>query len=174
MADDKDGQAVAADNKPAGFGVVKVIVLVIVGLVLIAATVIGTLYFLGVFGGGEELAKPAAEQEQSAALPSAIYYPIKPPFIINYQVRGRQRFLQVSVTVMTRESDAMDAVKMHLPLIKSRLNLLFGGESYEELHTAEGKELLRQKALAEIQDILQEEIGKPGIEQVLFEDFIMQ
>ena len=87
---------------------------------------------------------------------------------------ARRRKAKISLSVMTREPDTVDAVQTHLPLIKNSLVMLFSGELYEDLQTAEGRELLRQKTLMAIQDLLKEEIGKPGIDQVLFEDFIMQ
>jgi len=52
--------------------------------------------------------------------------------------------------------------------------MLIGGQLYEEIQTAEGKELLRQQCLQELQKIMQEEIGKPGVEQVLYTNFVMQ
>jgi flagellar FliL protein len=52
--------------------------------------------------------------------------------------------------------------------------MLFSGESYEELQTHEGKELLRQKSLTALQELLQQEVGKSDIEEVLFTSFVMQ
>jgi flagellar FliL protein len=61
-----------------------------------------------------------------------------------------------------------------MPMIRNALVLQFGGQVYADLQTAEGKELLRQQALENIQNLLQQEIGKPGVEQVLFTNFVMQ
>ena len=52
--------------------------------------------------------------------------------------------------------------------------MLFSGQEFEALQTPEGKEALRQASLAEVQKVMQEKIGKPGVEQVLFTDFVMQ
>ncbi len=174
MAEDNDTEQEQEEGKEAqGSNLKKITIIAAVGFLLVVGTVAGTLYFLGVFGDEEVVIEEVEEDQQPSHAP-AIYYPIKPAFIINFRVRGRQRLLQIAVTVMTREVDAVDAVQTHLPLIKNKLVMLFGGEVYEDLHTAEGRELLRQKTLEAVQDVLQQEIGKPGIEQVLFEDFIMQ
>ncbi len=37
-----------------------------------------------------------------------------------------------------------------------------------------GKDILRQQALDEVQRVLEEETGEPGVEQVLFTNFVMQ
>jgi flagellar FliL protein len=164
----------SSDKAGSSGGKKKLIILIAIGALLITISVGGTLYFLGFFNAEEASGEDVVPGEITEMKEPAIYYPLKPPFIVNYQSRGRQRFLQVSVTVMAREQDAIDAIQMHMPLIKNRLVMLFSGEVYEELHTDEGRELLRQKTLMAIQTILQQEIGKPGIEQVLFENFVMQ
>jgi flagellar FliL protein len=82
--------------------------------------------------------------------------------------------LQAELTLMTRDGSVIGAVELHQAMIRNSLIMLIGGKSFEDLQTAEGKELLRQDCLQEIQRLLQQEIGKPGIEQVLFTDFVMQ
>ena len=173
MAEDSD-QA-GADEKPSG-GKKKVIMLAVVGLLLIGLSVGGTLLALQFLAPEPP---PPAEGEAAAAAPEpvkqpAIYFPLKPPIIVNFQARGRQRFLQAEVTLMARENQVIEAIELHMPMIRNSLVLLFSGQIYDELQTAEGKELLRQQALEELQALLQQEIDRPGIEQVLFTNFVMQ
>lgn len=118
---------------------------------------------------GAESAAPAVAQKKEA-----IYLQMKPAFIVNFKADGKQRFLQVSLSVMARERDALDAVRTHTPLLRNNLVLLFSTQDFSNLQTPEGKDVLRQLALEEIQSLLQEEIGRPGIEQVLFTNFVMQ
>lgn len=119
-----------------------------------------------------------AVDETAAAAPerpaSALYYPLRPPFVVNFEHRGRVRYLQVSITLMARDPAVIEAVQQHMPLIRNRVILLLGGEDFEELRTDEGRELLRLALLEALQEILEEELGKPGIEQVLFTNFVMQ
>ena len=104
----------------------------------------------------------------------AIYHQMKPAFIVNFKADGKQHFLQVSLSVMARERDAIDAVRTHTPLLRNNLVLLFSTQNFSNLQTPEGKDVLRQLALEEVQGLLQEELGRPGIEQVLFTNFVMQ
>ena len=159
----------------------KLIILLVVGLVLIGISVAGTLAALSVLSGGDSKDDMAAAdatgeviESTSDAKSPAIYYPIKPPIIVNFSVKGRQRYAQVEVTLMTREEDVVAAIELHAPMITNALVLLIGGQAYEEIKTAEGKELLRQQCLQELQSILEKEIGKPGVEKVLFTNFVMQ
>lgn len=154
-------------------------------LLLLVATILATLFLLGAFDGGDddtdssddsgtELVDPEAPAAATPARAPAMYFPVKPAFVINYQSGGRTRFLQVEVSLLTRDQEIFSALQQHLPLIKNRLVLLFSGEVFAELQTNEGKELMRQKALTAIQEILVQEVGREGVEQVLFTDFVMQ
>ncbi len=157
----------------------KLLMLVGVALVLVVISVGGTLAVLNI------LAPPSPEEEVAAAedgtaeeakpaLKKAIYYPIKPPILVSYDGRGRQRLLQAEITLLTRDNDVIAAIEMHMPMIRNALVLLMGGRTYEEVQTAEGKELLRVACLQELQRLLEKEIGKPGVEQVLFTGLIVQ
>src|SRR5690606_26831659 len=111
--------------------------------------------------------------DESAKKP-AIYYPLQPVFIVNFESQGRQRFLQAELNLMLRDEAVIAALELHMPAIRNSLVMLFSGQTYEDLQTAEGKELLRQQALLNVQEVLEKEIGKPGVEQVLFTNFVMQ
>lgn len=183
MAEDTEDQEQTetegdGDKGSAG-GKKKLILLIVIGLLVVAGSVGGTLFALGFFDADEaELVEgdEAGEVEEEVVdKPSpAMYFPIKPAFVVNFQSRGRQRYLQTDITIMTRDVDAFTALQSHAPLVKNRLVMLLGGEMYVELQTDEGKELLRQKALEALQEIMQQEIGKPGIDAVLFTNFVMQ
>ena len=177
MADDKEKpeDGAEAGEKPAGKK--KLIMMVVVGVVLIALSIGGTLMALKMLTPEpvvEEGAEGEVAEEVEPPKQSAIYFPLKPAIIVNFQARGRQRYLQADLTLMTRENDVIEAVETHMPMIRNALVLQFGGQLYADLQTAEGKELLRQQALENIQKLLQQEIGKPGVEQVLFTNFVMQ
>jgi len=150
----------------------KLILFAIIGLVVLGAAGGGAMFFLG--GKKDADSEKGAKEEHAKPVhKDAIYSQIK-QITVGLQTPGRQRFLQVSITVMSRDQAAIEGVQNHMALIENRLNLLLGGESFEELQTSEGRELLRQKVLSAIQEILQQEIGETGIEQVYFENFVMQ
>ncbi len=173
MADDEDEVQEAAGKG----GKKKLMLLLAVGIVLIGLSVGGTLLAISMLSPTEDVVAEDPSEEEVIEEPErapAIYYPLKPPIIVNFNARGRQRYLQAELTLMTREEDVISAIELHMPMIRNSLVLLFGGQAYDELQTAEGKEILRQDALAEIQRLLEQEIGKPGVEQVLFTNFVMQ
>ncbi len=175
MAEDEEGV------EESGGGKKKLIIMIVVGLVLVGLSVGGTLFALKMMGGDEDIATggDAAVGEADAAPAEevrkpAIYFPLKPTIIVNFNARGRQRFLQAEVSLMVRDEDVVAAIEEHSTMLQHGLLMLFSGQDYSELQTAEGKELLRQMALEEVQRMLEQEIGKPGVEQVLFTNLVMQ
>jgi flagellar FliL protein len=165
---------------------VKILLFGVLPLLLIVIIVFGTLFVAGVIPGEhgdtaaveasadateEDMAADDGEEEEQAA---AIYLPIEPAFVVNFASQGKARFLQVTVEVMTRDPAVPEKVQLHMPVIRNNLMLLFSDQVYDDVSTLEGKESLREEALATIQAILEEETGDPGVEQVYFTSFVMQ
>ena len=144
------------------------ILFIIIAVLLVAASVGGTLFFLGGTGGNE------ADEVVEDVTPEAIYYALNPKFKTNYDVNGRPRLFQVAITLVTREQDVIKGLSQHAPTIKGKLVILLSGQKFDDLQTPEGRESLRQQCLDAVQQIMNTEIGKPGVEQVLFTDFVMQ
>lgn len=142
-------------------------------VLLVILSVGGTLLTMHIVAAAKEKAQQALEEPKPTKMP-AIYYPIKPPIVANFSARGRQRMLQAELTVMTRDASVISAIELHQPMLRNALVLLYSGQDFAELQTAEGKELLRQASLQELQRLLEKETGRPGIEQVLFTNFVMQ
>lgn len=148
------------------------ILFIAIGILLVASSISGTLFFINSADESDEI----TEEEEIAeeVQPPAIYFAINPKFQTNYEVNGRQRLFQLGISLVTREQDVIDALAIHVPLVKSKLNIMLSGQKFEELQTPEGREALRQECLEAVQQILNTEIGKPGVEKVLFTDFVMQ
>jgi len=158
----------------AGKGRLKLIIVIVVAmLVAVALSVGGTLYFMG---KGDDLG--GSKSEEAVAVVSgkqpAIYEVLMPAFVVNFNHKGRQRYMQVSIALMTRDQSALDALKVHMPLLRNRLVMLLSSQDFEALKTPVGKEMLRQQATASVQELAQKEIGKLAVEQVLFTNFVLQ
>lgn len=146
--------------------------LIIIIVVLVVLLVGGGAAAFFMMSGSDE--KVADAEEQAPQQSPAIYFDFKPPFIVNFQMNGRQRYVQISLSIMTRQGAVVDALQKHMPLIRNNLLMVFSSQDFEMLRSPEGKETLRQMALEELQKILNEQIGEPGVEQVLFTNFVMQ
>jgi flagellar FliL protein len=147
---------------------------------IIAAAVVallaagGSAYF---FIGKKEPAEPDAKAAKAHAEPKGppIYVEFDPPFVVNFEARGAVRFLQITAQVMTRDPATAEMVKLHDPVVRNDLLLLFGSQTYELLSTREGKEELRKQALQSVAKVIASEGGQSkNVEQLYFTSFVMQ
>jgi flagellar protein FliL len=144
----------------------------------------GTFFALSLLGDKkpEVAEQPAAEEhgEKAAEEPAggekkvAIYEALEPAFLANFLIGGRQHYVQLSLTAMAREQEGIDGLRNHMPLIRNRVVMILSGEAFENLQTDAGRVELQKNILAAMQEVLQKETGKPGIDQVFFTNFVMQ
>ena len=165
-------------------GKVKVIILVaVVVLIVLAGGTTAALYFGGVIGHSA----PAAEGDQAAEQPAAEdkakkdeakappkYLALDPPLVVNFERQGGVGFLQVTMQVMARKQEALDAVQDNMPMIRNNLLLLLGSQTYETVSTRDGKEKLREEAKEEVNKVLAKVGSEDKIEAVYFTGFVMQ
>ncbi len=168
--------AATAEDKPVGKSKVKLIVLIVVALLLaIGFSIGGTLFFLGKGDSvASEKAGEAGDEVVAATKPIAIYEPLLPAFVVNFNKDGRQRYMQVTLALMGRNKAELDALKVHMPVLRNQLVMLFSSQDFALLATPAGKEMLRQQATTKIQELAQKETGKMAVEQVLFTNFVLQ
>jgi|COG998Drversion2_1049125.scaffolds.fasta_scaffold22300_2 flagellar FliL protein len=169
-------EAVASSSS--GGGMVKTVIIA-VGLfgLMLASQLVGPMlacqFMRDVTPGCPALPEPT-EEEKRADLGPPIYLALDPPMVVSFEDQDAIRFLQVTVEVMSREDESIQAVNTHLPLIRNNLLMLMGGKSVMELTNTEGKEALRQEALTEVRSILKRNIGKPGVDDLYFTTFVVQ
>tara|TARA_R110002073_G_scaffold37621_10_gene108437 strand:- start:8024 stop:8566 length:543 start_codon:yes stop_codon:yes gene_type:complete len=180
MADEEED--VAAEEQVADGGKRKKLIIIGAAVVLLLAAIGGgAFWFLSgedeaeVVGEDGEVVEADAEGGLFASGPGkAIYHKLKPNFVTTFEANSRQRYVQLEVTLVTREAEVIKALVKHQPLIRNALVMLIAEQDYLELQTKEGKAALRDAAVTTVQGILETEIGIPGIEQVLFTEFVMQ
>ncbi len=147
----------------------KQLLLICIGLAALLLSAGGVAYALLANKGDATTAQP----QEAVKLP-ALYQPLEPAFTVNYAHGGRQRYMQANVVLMGRQPEAMAALADHLPLIRNRLVMLFSSAEFESLMTAEGKEALRTQATLAVQELMEQELGEPVIESVLFTNLVLQ
>lgn len=160
-----------SDTTPAEGGGKKPIVLIaIVAVVVMAASIGGTIMYMGSPSGEMAETAPAPEVRRQAA----IYHNLRPAFIVNFLAGNKPRYLQAELTVMSRDQSVIEAVIVHTPLIRSEIVNLFADQDYVMLQTDEGKQGLRQSLKALIDEVLSREAHLSGVETVLLTNFVMQ
>ncbi|MCJ8311649.1 MAG: flagellar basal body-associated FliL family protein [Saccharospirillaceae bacterium] len=184
MADEDDKKEEGAEESTEKKGGLKKIILMAVGALLIAGISIAATLFL------MPKSEPVTEEQMTpeelmqaevvmgedgepiSTVP--IYLAMKPPFIANYPVGSRQRYLQMEISLFARDQETIDVAKLHEPLLRNNIISILGAQNYDTLRTEEGKLALIEMITVEIQDVLLEEMGRPGIEKILLTSFVLQ
>jgi flagellar FliL protein len=128
----------------------------------------------GAAAEGGETAEGAPHKGGEHAAAPASYLGLDPAFVVNLESGDEAHYLQAEVQLMSRDAHALEAAKVHVPMLRNSLLLLFGQQKPADLATRAGKEKLQQAALAEVQKVLQAETGKPVVDAVYFTSFVMQ
>lgn len=160
MAEEADKKE---EGKGGGGSPMKLIIVMIVGGILLVSVSIGGVFFMmksmgmldGKGGGG------SGHKEEKVVVDDqpAIYFPLEPAFIINFNDRGRTRFLQVTMDVMTTNQLIIDEMTKHMPLIRNNILILLSKLGGEVLQSGEGKDAVREAVLKELQIIMTEKTG---------------
>jgi len=143
-------------------------------IIMIAAVLLGigvgagSVFFL--VGGDDEEQVVDAEPVKIQSM----YHRFEKPFIVTIITEGKQRYLQVGVTVKTKQQKVINLIKTHEPVVKSALNNVFGAQELDYLQTAQGREELSQEALDVVQTFITAKDEALIVDKVLFTDFVMQ
>jgi len=118
----------------------------------------------------------AVAEEKEEVAPKVNYVTLSPPFVGNYGLDGRPKLkvYKADVALRVTGDEATKAVKANEPLIRNQLVALFAQQSSETMNNVEAKEKLRQEALKQTQQIMNDETGKPVVEDLLFNNLIIQ
>ncbi len=173
MADDTQEKELDLDAEQAAVatqGKSKKKLFAAIGLAVVLAAAGGGYFFLM----GEEDPEEVATEEVEVPIEEAFYLQLEPVFIINLPDKGKQRFLQTSVTVMSRSNDSIAMVQQHMPVIRHHLTNVLSTQTISSVQSPGGIESARLQALDSINRVLVEEYGAQAIEQVLFTSFVMQ
>ncbi|MFP6806514.1 MAG: flagellar basal body-associated FliL family protein [Pseudomonadales bacterium] len=153
----------------------KIIIIVasVLGLVIVS---VGMSVFLANYIVDSKLSEMAnaAEEENAEEMVEVkappIYLPLD-PFVVNFVQNGALRYLQITLELMSRNSEIIETVKLNTPEIRNSLILVLSGHTYADLASRKGKELIREQVQYEINRIIEVE---EGIESVYLTCFVMQ
>ncbi|WP_434606786.1 flagellar basal body-associated protein FliL [Pseudomonas sp. R1-7] len=117
-----------------------------------------------------------AEETKEGEAPKVSYITLSPPFVGNYGLDGTTKLKVYKADVALRVTGdvAAAAVKANEPLIRNQLVALFAQQTTETMNNLEAKEKLRQEALKQTQQVMNDETGKPMVEDLLFNNLIIQ
>lgn len=134
-------------------------------LVLIAGG--GAFYFLG------DSDEPAAKSGQEPPKPP-VFLPMD-QFTVNLQADGLgDQFLQVAFTLQVADQEQLDAIKLYMPLVRSRLLLLLSSKKASEISGVDGKKKLSEEIIAQVKQPFTPQGAPQAVTGVFFTSFVIQ
>lgn len=166
----------------------KLVVILLIIVILLLGGVLGGgawLFLSGKLGApaaehvedaAHEEEKPKKKKDEHAVASYILIGEAGKPLLVNLADTSEADFLQVEVQILITNPELEAKVKAHMPALRHALLTLFSQQKSPELKTAQGREQLRQQALAEVRSVLekQADIDPEDVEDLLFTNFIMQ
>lgn len=110
--------------------------------------------------------------EEGAA--QVTYINLFPALVGNYGSTPKLRYYKADVALRVGSAEAAKKVEHHEPLIRNQLVALFAQQDEQTLGDLQGKEQLRQQALKEVRQALTAEEGQPLVDDLLFNNLVVQ
>ncbi|MHA6494896.1 flagellar basal body-associated protein FliL [Pseudomonas borbori] len=114
------------------------------------------------------------EEATEAAAPVVAYIGLMPALVGNFGAGPKLKFFKADISLRVTGTDVEALVKHHEPLIRNQLVMLFSQQTEATMNAPDAKETLRKEALKQVQDVLTQEEGKPLVEDLLFNNLIIQ
>ena len=147
----------------------KLFIIIGAAMLLLAAGGGAAWYFLG--------QKSEAATETVHAKPNPAAPPVfaqMDPFTVNLQADGGEQFLQTAFTLQVASQADVDAVKLYLPQVRSRVLLLLSSKRGVEISTVEGKKQLAQEIIAQLRQPFSPGAQPLNVSDVFFTAFVIQ
>jgi flagellar FliL protein len=151
-------------------------------LALVGTSVGVSLFLTGFFNPPVQYGDPNAlpgetgePLEPLAALPEDVFYHnLQPEFVVNFYGNSRTKFMMIELVVGTHDEKLLPIFSDHDPEIRDAMLTLLSDQNSEELKTAEGKQILREKAVAKLDAIVGRYYRTGRIKDVYITRLVMQ
>jgi flagellar FliL protein len=125
--------------------------------------------------GHKEDPKAKKEGAKKEQLLPAKYVTLDPPFVVNFEADSAVRFLQITVSVMTRDPEVEKLIKDNDPRIRNDLLFILGNQNYQSVSKQEGKNDLQNRCLEAVRTVVKDSGGDGAkVEALYFTSFVMQ
>lgn len=102
------------------------------------------------------------------------YVALEPEFTLNYGQGERLKYVQLSVTLEVDDNNAALEVNAHSDAIRHAVIMQFAQEDEATLRSLEGRELVRERLLDRLRQVMEQEAGEAMIRKVLFTSIVVQ
>ena len=101
--------------------------------------------------------------------------PLLEPFVVNLADPGSRRYLRVNLKVKLRKPDESEPVlEARMPQVRDAVLMHLSSKTADQLLSSEGKTLLREELVSEINKVLKKKKMKKVVKTLYFTEFLIQ
>lgn len=165
------GGAEAAEHAGAAPKKGNKLILILLVLLLVGGGAGGAAWYF--LGRPAAAPGPAAKKVVDPGKPPVFL--VMDPFTVNLQPDGQgEQYLQVAFSLQVGDSKDVEAIKLYLPQVRSRLLLLLSGKKASEISTVEGKKKLADDILEQVRQPFIQGGAEQNATNVFFTSFVIQ
>ena len=97
-----------------------------------------------------------------------------PPVVTNFDVKGKMRYLQITVSLQTRDAPTSDTFKANLPLIQSELLTLMQISQFDEITSTRGKTGFIKRIESNVRKLFKTGEDPIELERAMLTGFVIQ
>lgn len=127
----------------------------------------GAYYYFEIMSADQEEKKPPVDDR-------AFIYVEVPPVVANFSVKGKMRYLQITLSIQTRDTASSELLKDNLPLIQSELLLIMQASDFDDLNTRDGKKRFLTLVENDISALFDQSPKPFELERAMLTGFVIQ
>lgn len=111
---------------------------------------------------------------QETARKNYAYYSLEPSITTNFLGSSARKlgFVTVNVELMVEDSDYLEAVEHHSPLLRAATLEVIGRQPAEKVKSLTGREDIRRLCVEKLKELMQRETGSEMIRDVIFTKYL--
>jgi flagellar protein FliL len=107
------------------------------------------------------------------AMDEFAYYGFEPEIVTNYiSNRPKMGFVRISVELMVKKPEDLLVLERHDPLLRSALVEILGNQAEEKIKSLTGREEIRRECYDTLNRLMEQEMGKTPIVNLLFTRYL--
>ncbi|CAM4183748.1 flagellar basal body-associated protein FliL [Shewanella aquimarina] len=111
--------------------------------------------------------------EEEEVVDTYAYYGFEPDIVTNYiSNRKKLGFVKISVELMVKVPEDLIVLEHHDPLLRAAIIEILGAQTEDKVKSLTGKEEIRRECYDTLNRLLELEIGKPLIVNLLFTKYL--
>lgn len=114
-----------------------------------------------------------AYAEEEEVVDTYAYYGFEPDIVTNYiSNRKKLGFVKISVELMVKVPEDLIVLEHHDPLLRAAIIEILVAQTEDKVKSLTGKEEIRRECYDTLNRLLEQEIGKPLIVNLLFTKYL--